>query len=201
MARVRLVQDDDEAARATGIFDTFKDQGRAPSDIFRALANVPGLMMAHRALPQALHAREHCPPALRELGVLRLAQLVGSAYEWSHHRPMALAAGVTADQAAALAAWRETDVFSPAERLVLAAAEAVHEMAVTDEMFSALEAELGQAGAMELIVVVSQYEAVARIIQALGVEVDADHRQHLTDWPQPQPGSNASPSGLATTTV
>ena len=182
MARVPLVQDDDEAARAGGIFDTFKDEGRDPSDIFRALANVPGLMMAHRALPQALRGRESCPPALRELGVLRLAQLVGSAYEWSHHRPMALAAGVTADQAAALAGWRESAFFGPAERLVLTAAEAVHEMAVTDELFGELEAALGRSGAMELIVVISQYEAVARIIQALGVEVEADHRHHLIDW-------------------
>jgi hypothetical protein len=45
-----------------------------------------------------------------------------------------------------------------------------------------LEAALGQPGAIELIVVVSQYEAVARIIQALGVEVEADHAQHLVDW-------------------
>jgi alkylhydroperoxidase family enzyme len=182
MARVPLVQDDDEAAQVTGIFETFKDEGRDPSDIFRALANAPGLMMAHRALPQALRGRENCPPALRELAVLRLAQLVGSAYEWSHHRPMALDAGVTADQAAALAAWHESAVFSTTERLVLAAAEAIHEMAVTDGLFSALEAELGRTGALELIVVVSQYEAVARIIQALGVEVEADHQHHLIDW-------------------
>ena len=182
MARVPLVQDDDEAARAGGIFDTFKDEGRDPSDIFRALANVPGLMMAHRALPQALRGRESCPPALRELGVLRLAQLVSSAYEWSHHRPMALAAGVTADQAAALAGWRESAFFGPAERLVLTAAEAVHEMAVTDELFGELEAALGRPGAIELIVVISQYEAVARIIQALGVEVEAEHQHHLVDW-------------------
>ncbi len=145
--------------------------------------------MAHRALPQALRGRQNCPPRLRELGVLRLAQLVGSAYEWSHHRPMALAAGVTADQAAALAAWRESALFAAAERLVLAAAEAVHEMAVTDELFGGLQAELGQAGAIELIVVISQYEAVARIIQALGVEVEAGHRHHLTDWAQPEPAS------------
>jgi alkylhydroperoxidase family enzyme len=182
MARVPLVQDDDEAARATGIFDTFRDEGRDPPDIFRALANVPGLMTAHRALPQALRGRENCPPRLRELAVLRLAQLVGSGYEWSHHRPMALDAGVTSDQAAALAGWRESAVFGPAERLVLAAAEAVHEMAVTDELFGDLEAGLGRAGAMELIVVLSQYEAVARIIQALGVEVEASHRQPLVDW-------------------
>jgi hypothetical protein len=98
MARVPLVQDDDEAARATGIFDTFKDEARPPSDIFRALANAPGLMTA------------------------------------------------------------------------------------TDVLFGELEAALGRAGAMELIVVVSQYEAVARIIQALGLEVEADHEQHLADW-------------------
>ena len=185
MARVPLVQDDDEAARTTGIFETFRDEGRPPSDIFRALANVPGLMKAHRALPMALRAREHCPARLRELAVLRLAQLAGSAYEWSHHRPMALAAGVTADQAAALSAWRESPAFGPLERLVLNATEAVHAMAVTGELFGELEAALGQPGAIELIVVVSQYEAVARIIQALGVEVEADHRQHLVDWDGP----------------
>jgi alkylhydroperoxidase family enzyme len=182
MARVPLVADDDEAALAGGIFDTFRDEGRDPSDIFRALANVPGLMMAHRALPRALRGQQNCPPRLRELAVLRLAQLVGSAYEWSHHRPMALHAGVTADQAAALAAWRESAAFGPAERLALAATEAVHEMAVTAELFSELEAELGRSGAIELIVVVSQYEAVARIIQALGVEVEPDHQHHLADW-------------------
>lgn len=182
MARVPLVQDDDEAARAAGIFGTFKDEGRDPSDIFRALANVPGLMLAHRALPQALRDTENCPPLLRELAVLRLAQLVGSGYEWSHHRPMALRAGASAGQLAALANWRESAAFGPAERLALAAAEAVHEMAVTAGLFSELEAELGRAGAMELIVVVSQYEAVARVIQALGVEVESDHQQHLADW-------------------
>jgi hypothetical protein len=52
-----------------------------------------------------------------------------------------------------LAAWRESDLFGPVERLILAATEAIHEMTVTDVMFSALEAELGRAGAMELIVV------------------------------------------------
>jgi hypothetical protein len=55
-------------------------------------------------------------------------------------------------------------------------------MAVTDELFGELEAALGRAGAVELIVVVSQYEAVSRVIQALGVEVEADHEQHLADW-------------------
>jgi AhpD family alkylhydroperoxidase len=148
------------------------------------MARVPLIadMQAHRALPQALRGQENCPPRLRELSVLRLAQLVGSAYEWSHHRPMAVSAGVTADQLGALAAWRESAAFGPAERLALAATEAVHAMSVTAELFSELETELGRAGAVELIVVVSQYEAVARIIQALDVQVETDHLRHLADW-------------------
>ena len=59
-------------ARVTGIFDGFKDEGRDPSDIFRALANVPGL-----------------------------------AYEWSHHRPMALGVEVEADHQHHLIDWTE----------------------------------------------------------------------------------------------
>jgi hypothetical protein len=84
MARVPLVQDDAKAALVTGIFDTFRDEGRGPSDIFRALANVPGLMVAHRALPQALRGRESCPPALREIpmatGLLRWSGRAGRRY-------------------------------------------------------------------------------------------------------------------------
>ena len=59
MARVPLVQDDDEATRATGIFDPFMDEGRDPSDIFRALANVPGLMMAHWGVEVETDHRRH----------------------------------------------------------------------------------------------------------------------------------------------
>jgi alkylhydroperoxidase family enzyme len=188
MARVPLVQNNDEAARGTALFDAFSHIGYDPSDIFRALANVPSLMAAHTALPQALRGNENCSPPLRELAVLRLAQLVGSAYEWAHHRPWALATGVTADKIGKLATWRDSPDFTPTERLVLAVAEAVHEMAVTAELFSDLETVLGRPGAMELLVVVSQYEAVARIVQALDVEVEPDHQHHLADWGQAPAG-------------
>ena len=73
--------------------------------------------------------------------------------------------------------------FGAAERLVLAAAEAVHEVAVTDELFGQLAGELGQEGAVEIIAIASQYEAAARIIQALGIAVEERYRSQLADWP------------------
>jgi AhpD family alkylhydroperoxidase len=183
MARVPLVPDEDPDATAAGVFDTFKAEGRPPIDLYRALANVPSLLVAYRALPQMLRHRATTERRLRELAVLRVAQLTGSAYEWGHHRPMAIAAGVTERQIGELARWDSSQEFGAAERLVLAAVEAVHEVAVTDELFGQLAGELGQEGAVEIIAIASQYEAAARIIQALGIAVEERYRPQLADWP------------------
>jgi AhpD family alkylhydroperoxidase len=182
MARVPLVPSDDPDAVRQGVFDSFAAEKREPIDLYRALANVPDLLVAYRSLPQHLRHAGTTPRRLRELAVLRVAQLVGSTYEWSHHRPMAVKAGVTEAQIGALAAWRDSEEFDDDERPVLAAVEAVHDLRLSDAEFAALEERLGRPGAMEIVVAVAQYEATARIIQALGVEVEPSYTPHLDDW-------------------
>ena len=182
MSRVPLVRSDDPDAVRQGVFDSFAAEGREPIDLYRALANVPELLVAYRSLPQHLRHAATTPRRLRELAVLRVAQLVGSAYEWSHHRPMALTAGVREDQVDALSAWRGSDRFDADERPVLAAVEAVHELALSDADFTALEDRLGRSGAVEIVVAVAQYEATARIVQALGIDVEPSYRPHLAGW-------------------
>jgi len=182
MARVPLVPSDDPDAVRHGVFDSFASEQREPIDLYRALANVPELLLAYRSLPQHLRHAGTTPRRLRELAVLRVAQLVGSAYEWSHHRPMAVKAGVPEAQIEALASWRGSDRFDARERTVLAAVEAVHDFRLTDSEFTAMEARLGRHGAIEIIVAAAQYEATARIIQALGVEVEPSYVPHLVGW-------------------
>ncbi len=182
MSRVPLVPSDDPDAVRHGVFDSFAAEGREPIDLYRALANVPALLVAYRSLPQHLRHAATTPRHLRELAVLRVAQLVGSAYEWSHHRPMAVKAGVTEEQIDALASWRSSDRFDADERSVLAAVEAIHGLQLSDAQFAALQERLGRSGAMEIVVAVAQYEATARIIQALGVEVEPSYASHLADW-------------------
>jgi len=182
MSRVPLVPSDDPDAVRQGVFDSFVAEQREPIDLYRALANAPDLLVAYRSLPQHLRHAGTTPRRLRELAVLRLAQLVGSAYEWSHHRPMAVKAGVTETQIGALASWRTSDQFDADERAVLAAAEAIHHVRLSDAEFAALEERLGRTGAMEIVVAVAQYEATARIIQALDVEVEPKYAPHLADW-------------------
>ncbi|MEU6218649.1 carboxymuconolactone decarboxylase family protein [Streptomyces sp. NPDC047022] len=90
--------------------------------------------------PKAYHALLQTSEAVRtvaaeadlertlvELVNLRVSQLNGCAYCLDVHTRAALRAGETTQRLGVLAAWRDTEVFTPAERAALALAEAVTE--------------------------------------------------------------------------
>src|SRR5690242_11660336 len=56
-----------------------------PLHLYRALANQPEILAAWREFASALRERCRLPRELRELVVVRLAQLAGSEYELVHH--------------------------------------------------------------------------------------------------------------------
>jgi alkylhydroperoxidase family enzyme len=70
--------------------------------------------------------------------------------------------------------WRESDVFSPLEREVLAYAEAMTETepTVTDEMVASLRTKLGDAALIELTAVIAFANFTTRPNVALGIESD-----------------------------
>ncbi|MGW1910172.1 carboxymuconolactone decarboxylase family protein [Streptomyces sp. NPDC002076] len=87
--------------------------------------------------PKAYHALVQTSEAVRataaeagldrtlvELVNLRVSQINGCAYCLHVHTRAALRAGDTPDRLGVLAAWRETELFTPAERAALALAEA-----------------------------------------------------------------------------
>ncbi|MET7727109.1 carboxymuconolactone decarboxylase family protein [Streptomyces mirabilis] len=90
--------------------------------------------------PKAYHALVQTSEAVRataadagldravvELINLRVSQINGCAYCLSVHTRAALRAGETAQRLGVLAAWRDTELFTPAERAALALAEATTE--------------------------------------------------------------------------
>jgi alkylhydroperoxidase family enzyme len=78
------------------------------------------------------------------------------------------------DKARDIPRWRESGVFSPLEREVLAYAEAMTETepTVTDEMVASLRAQLGDAALIELTAVVAFANFTTRANVALGIESD-----------------------------
>ena len=149
----------------------------APPNLYRALANHAAIVGAWSEFFATLRHRACTPRALRELVILRSAQLARSAYEWGQHLPMARRAGVREEQIAALARWRDAAVFDARERAALALAEAVHAGCVPEAVHAGVREHFDAAQYVELSVTAAAYAMVARVIEALRVEPDAVVRE------------------------
>ncbi|MFF7143993.1 carboxymuconolactone decarboxylase family protein [Streptomyces sp. SID2888] len=101
---------------------------------------------AYRALVQtseavrAVAAGAGLDRTVVELVNLRVSQLNGCAYCLDVHTRAALRAGETTRRLGVLAAWRDTQLFTPAERAALALAEAVTDPADAGAQESAYDA-------------------------------------------------------------
>jgi alkylhydroperoxidase family enzyme len=92
---------------------------------------------------------------------------------------MAAANGVPEEKVRALAAWRSSTLFDRGERVALRCVEEIHDVALSDDAFAELEREVGVAATIELVLLAAFYESVARIIQALGLEVEPAYQAYL----------------------
>ena len=158
------------------VFEVFVREQRDPIALYRVLANSPKMLRAYAGLAQGLRYEADTPRELRELLILRTAQLTASGYEWAHHRTMAAAAGVPDEQVAELASWRTSERFDARERAALRCAEEIHEIALSVEALEALRDAVGDSASVELVLLIAFYQAVARMIQAFGLEVEPEYR-------------------------
>ncbi|MFJ9558616.1 carboxymuconolactone decarboxylase family protein [Streptomyces fuscichromogenes] len=118
----------------------------------RAHSSPPRRIFVDKQSPKAFHALVQTAEAVRataseagldritvELINLRVSQLNGCAYCLDVHTRAALRAGESPRRLGVLSAWRDTGLFSPAERAALALAEATTDAANTAAQTSAYE--------------------------------------------------------------
>ena len=172
MTRLPLVEGDAPDPITAEVFATSISEGRQPIALYRVLANNPVMLRSYAQLAKTLRYDAGTPRALRELMILRIAQLCGSEYEWQHHRKMAADAGVPDEKVDALGEAATSPVFDDAERAAVRLAEEQHVFGVTDETMAELRRAVGDAAAVELSLMGAFYEAVARMLQAFAVQVE-----------------------------
>lgn len=180
MPRLDPVTDSEADEITAQVFAGFAAEGREPIALYRVLANSPQMLRSYSTLARSLRYDAQVPRKLRELLILRTAQLVGSDYEWAHHRAMAAKAGIDEQKVAELAQWRVSERFDGPERAVLGLAEQVHGLAVTDESFADLRGVFRDDEVVELLLTAAFYQAVARLIQGLGLEVESEYQPFLS---------------------
>ena len=154
-----------------------------PPNLYRGLANHPAIIAAWTEFANTLRHGSRTPRPLRELVILRGAQLCGSEYEWAQHLKMARKAGVREEQIGALASWRTSTQFSDKEKAALAIAEAVTAGRVSDEVYREATRHFDHHDYVELAVTAGFYAMVARTLDALGVELEPDFRDYSPKLP------------------
>ena len=154
-----------------------------PPNLYRGLANHPKIIAAWTEFANTLRHGSRTPRALRELVILRGAQLSASEYEWAQHLKMARKAGVREGQIAALTSWRSSPEFDDKEKAALSIAEAVTRGQVSDEVYRQAMRHFDHHDYVELAVTAAFYAMVARALDALGIQLEPDFRDYSPKLP------------------
>jgi alkylhydroperoxidase family enzyme len=162
---------------APAIADSIASLGGRPLNLYRVLGNQPRMLKAWVDFAYELRSACNTSRILRELMILRTAQLARSTYEWQQHRIMARKAGVPENQIAELAMWRGSRMFDDPERAALALTEAIVAGHVDDATYAAAARWFDEGEIIELVLTASFYVMVPRVLDAIAV----------TDEGEPEP--------------
>ena len=155
------------------VFETFAREGRDPIVLYRVLAHSPLMLRAYAGLARGLRYEAQTPRALRELMILRTAQLtdsrlrMGAPSRDGARRRRRRREGGRARAVARERALRRDRAGCDAR------VEGIHAVALsTTRRSRRSSAPSARTRPIELVLLASFYECVARMIQALGLEVE-----------------------------
>jgi len=145
--------------------------GKVPEAIGVQWHHLPALKTT-MGFGQKLQKWDRCDESLKSFAHMAVASLVGCSWCLDFNYFMANNKGLDLTKAREIPRWRESDVFSPLEREVLAYAEAMSQTppTVTDEQVASLLEQLGPDGVLELTYVIGFANLTTRSNNALGIE-------------------------------
>jgi alkylhydroperoxidase family enzyme len=174
MARVPYPSRDDYPAAHRAAYDRMlRERGNPPLNVFAALANIPNLLDPLLTFTREMREGAVVEARLRELAILTVAQTTGATYEFQHHAHNALAAGLRPEQVEQLADADASDAFDDAERAVVRYARtATRSLTVPDATWAELCRHFPVREAMDVVMAVAWYNAVARVLLPLEIELE-----------------------------
>lgn len=173
MSRLQMVSTEPEDPALRQMFDEVRAHGIALPNVYRVIGLAPPLLRAWLDFAWPLRLQAKTPRRIRELLILRGAQVSGARYEWVHHAAMARAAGVTQAQIDALAGWEQSALFDAREQAVLRLAEEVTRgPAASPACIEALKQYFNDAEIVELTLTASFYVCVARFLLSMDIDLE-----------------------------
>lgn len=174
MARIDEVDDDAPGVDLELLREMRARRGGSLLNLDRQLLHSAPLARGWNSYLGAIRTQTVLDGRLRELVILLVAVLNRAPYEFAQHAPVALAEGVSQAQIDAVAGWRDSPLFDPREKDVLAFAEAMTlQVQVAQPLFDAARRHFSNRELVELTAVVASYNMVSRFLEALGIEIES----------------------------
>ncbi len=172
MPNLPLIEDNSDP-RLAKIFKEVTDGGRAFPNLYRMIGNSRAMLQAWCDMAWPLRNDATTPRALRELMILRGAQIMGATYEWVHHLDMARAAGLPQDKIDALKDGHTSPAFDTKERIALRLAEEItHGPGASAEAMAEARKHFSDGEIVELALTSSFYACVGRMLHSLDVPLE-----------------------------
>lgn len=148
------------------------DGGDGVANIFRMLGNNPHLLHAYVQMVNAIWQHSGIEPALRELAILRVAQMRRGRYLWHEHVRVARSIGMPDSQITALEHWRSAEHvrFTERERALLGYVEAICQNKGTQLEYTLLLKEFPLSAIVGLQLLIGFYVMTDSFAQAMKVE-------------------------------
>jgi len=154
--------------------ETRERLGKGPIlNIFRTLANHPGLMKRWLVFGTHVLGKSTLPARERELVILRIGWLCRAGYEWGQHVVMAKAAGLSDEEIARIPNGDGAVGWSAPDRALLRATDELHRDAfISDATWAELARSLDTQQLMDLVFTVGQYNMVSMALNSFGVQAE-----------------------------
>lgn len=149
------------------------EQGRV-INIFRTMARKPKALKRFLEWGGYILSRRNSVPAReREIAILRVGWNCRSGYEWTQHVQIAIRAGVTEAEVAAIKVGGGDASWSEADRAILNAVDDLtRDFFVSEPSWAAVRAHWSEEQAMDLVYTVGQYTQVSMALNSFGVQLD-----------------------------
>jgi alkylhydroperoxidase family enzyme len=162
---------------------------RTQSEAFRTVANNPGVARVAFSQLMQLLENNRLDTRLRELMIMRIGWVTGSAYEWTQHWRVATTAGIPPEDVLAVRDWRNSDRLSAADRAILAATdESLAGKSISDAAWAEVAKHVTDPGEqVEFIIAMGNWLMFSMLFRNLRIPL----AEGIAVWP---PDGLASPA-------
>jgi alkylhydroperoxidase family enzyme len=157
-------------------------------NLYRVLAHSPRAARSLNTLARFIRDGSRLDPRLRELAILQVSYLTRSAWGFSHHVRIGREIGLSDVEIRAVGAeteGRPTELDPLAKAVLRAAREITQDLSLSDATFAELRRGLDNERLTDLTVTIAFYNGLVRLLAALQVEVEAEYRSYLEEFPLP----------------